>query len=70
MKKLVLLSILLLTACEPPMTRTVQRGIAPRVCVEYYDSFRCTQPVASYNETIYPKNEDSMHYGYTKYIQY
>lgn len=70
MKKVALISVLFLAACEAPMTRTVQRGIAPRVCVEYYDSFRCTQPVSSYNETIYPKNEDVMQYGYTRYFQY
>ena len=45
MKKLVLIGMLFgLTACQAPYNRNVYQATGPRICVEYYDSFRCSAP--------------------------
>ena len=42
MKKLLIItSVLILTACQSPYERNVYQYTGPRVCYEYYDSFRC-----------------------------
>lgn len=64
MKKIIIISSLIgLTACQAPYTRNVYQATGPRVCVEYYDSFRCSTPQRVWNETVYPKNELQMEYG-------
>ena len=71
MKKLLLItSILTLTACQAPVNRTIHQAVGPRVCYEYYDSFVCSAPTQTWNETVYPKNEAQMHYGYSQYRPY
>lgn len=71
MKKIVLIMVLLgLTACQAPISRNVYQATGPRVCFEYYDSFRCTTPTRVWNEVIYPKNDIQMQYGNSKYIEY
>ena len=71
MKKIALIAILLgLTACQAPYTRNVYQATGPRVCVEYYDSFRCSAPQRVWNETVYPKNDIQMQYGNSIYVPY
>lgn len=71
MKKLILLSLsLCLIACQSPYSRNVYQYTSPRVCYEYYDSFRCSAPTQVWHETIYPKNEAQMMYGNPVYIDY
>lgn len=71
MKKILCLaSIIALAACQAPINRNVYQATGPRVCYEYYDSFRCVTPTRVWNQTIYPKNEAQMQYGYDGYIPY
>lgn len=71
MKKLVLIALALgLTACQAPYTRNVYQATGPRVCIEYYDSFRCSAPQRVWNETVYPKNDIQMQYGNSIYVPY
>lgn len=71
MKKLVLMVLALsLAACQAPYNRNVYQATGPRVCVEYYDSFRCSAPQRIWNETVYPKNDIQMQYGNSVYIPY
>lgn len=69
-KTLCLLSVLALAACQAPYNRNVYQATAPRVCVEYYDSFRCSAPQRVWNETVYPKNNYQMEYTAPVYIPY
>ena len=71
MKKILLLGLIgMLVACQAPVTRNVYQATGPRVCYEYYDSFRCVAPTRVWNQTIYPKNEAQMQYGWDGYIPY
>lgn len=71
MKKIVLLTALLgLTACQAPYNHNVYQATGPRVCVEYYDAFRCSAPQHVWNETVYPKNSAQMQYGNSIYVPY
>lgn len=71
MKKVMLISLVsFLAACQAPYTRNVYQATGPRVCVEYWDSFRCSAPQRIWNETIYPKNDIQMQYGNSIYIPY
>jgi hypothetical protein len=71
MKKILCLaSIIALAACQAPINRNIYQATGPRVCYEYYDSFRCVTPTRVWNRTIYPKNEAQMQYGYDGYIPY
>lgn len=71
LKKILLFGLLLiLAACQAPVNRNVYQATGPRVCFEYYDSFRCTTPTRVWNEVIYPKNDIQMQYGNPKYIEY
>ena len=71
MKKLALIALVLgLAACQAPYTRNVYQATGPRVCVEYYDSFRCSAPQRVWNETVYPKNDIQMQYGNSIYVPY
>ena len=71
MKKLMLFGLVcVLAACQAPVNRNVYQAVGPRVCYEYYDSFVCSAPTQTWNETIYPKNEAQMHYGYSQYRPY
>jgi hypothetical protein len=65
-----LVSVLALTACQAPYNRNVYQATGPRVCVEYWDSFRCSAPQRIWNETIYPKNDMQMGYGPSVYVPY
>ena len=67
---LCLLSIVALAACQAPVNRNVYQATGPRMCYEYYDSFRCVTPTRVWNQTIYPKNEAQMQYGYDGYVPY
>lgn len=69
-KILYILSILVLTACQAPYERTIYQATGPKVCYEYYDSFRCSTPTQTWQETIYPKNNSVMQYGGTVYLPY
>lgn len=69
-KVLCLLGVLVLAACQAPYNRNVYQATAPRVCVEYYDSFRCSAPQRVWNETVYPKNNMQMSYGPSVYVPY
>ncbi|MBO4622309.1 MAG: hypothetical protein J5691_00255 [Bacilli bacterium] len=71
MKKLALIAALLcLTACQAPYNHNVYQATGPRVCYEYYDSFRCSAPQQVWHETVYPKNTAQMQYGYNEYRPY
>lgn len=71
MKKIVLIVVLLgLTACQAPISRNVYQATGPRVCFEYYNSFRCSTPTRVWNEVIYPKNDIQMGYGSSVYVPY
>ena len=71
MKKLLLIALALgLTACQAPYNRNVYQATGPRVCVEYWDSFRCSAPQRIWNETVYPKNDYQIQYGNSVYIPY
>lgn len=71
MKKLALIALALsLTACQAPYNRNVYQATGPHVCIEYYDSFRCSAPQRIWNETVYPKNDIQMQYGNSVYIPY
>ena len=73
MKKLVLIGMLFgLTACQAPYNRNVYQAMGPRICVEYYDSFRCSAPQQVWNETVYPKNDAQIEMGWSPnvYIPY
>lgn len=71
MKKLALLVLVIsLAACQAPYNRNVYQATGPRICVEYYDSFRCSVPQRIWNETVYPKNDMQMGYGPSVYIPY
>lgn len=71
MKKILLAVLALsLTACQAPYNRNVYQATGPRICVEYWDSFRCSAPQRIWNETIYPKNDIQMQYGNSIYIPY
>lgn len=71
MKKVVLIALVLgLTACQAPYNRNVYQATGPRVCVEYWDSFRCSAPQRVWNETVYPKNNLQMSYGPSVYVPY
>ena len=71
MKKLMLIAVMLgLTACQAPYNRNVYQATGPRVCIEYWDSFRCSAPQLVWNETVYPKNEVQMQYGNSIYLPY
>lgn len=71
MKKILLVVLALsLTACQAPYNRNVYQATGPRVCVEYYDSFRCSAPQRIWNETVYPKNDYQMEYTAPVYILY
>lgn len=70
MKKIsAIICLLGLTACQAPYNRNVYQATGPRVCVEYYDSFRCSTPMRMWNETVYPKNNIQMQYGNSIYAQ-
>ena len=69
-KALCLMGVLVLAACQAPYNRNVYQATAPRVCVEYYDSFRCSAPQRVWNETVYPKNSMQMSYGPSVYVPY
>lgn len=69
-KVLLLVSILGLAACQAPYERNIYQATGPRVCYEYYDSFRCGAPQKIYHETVYPKNDVQMQYGDPVYLQY
>ena len=69
-KALLSLVVLALAACQAPVNRNVYQATGPRVCYEYYDSFRCVAPTRIWNQTIYPKNEAQMEYGFDGYIPY
>lgn len=64
------MGVLVLAACQAPYNRNVYQATAPRVCVEYYDSFRCSAPQRVWNETVYPKNSMQMSYGPSVYVPY
>ena len=69
MKKLVLIGMLFgLTACQAPYNRNVYQATGPRICVEYYDSFRCSAPQQVWNETVYPKNDAQIEMGWSPSI--
>lgn len=71
MKKLALLVLAVsLAACQAPYNRNVYQATGPRVCVEYYDSFRCSVPQRVLNETVYPKNEYQMGWAPSVYVPY
>lgn len=71
MKKLVLIALALgLAACQAPYNRNVYQATGPRICVEYYDSFRCSVPQRVWNETVYPKNEYQMGWAPSVYVPY
>ena len=71
MKKVGLIALVLgLTACQAPYNRNVYQATGPRVCVEYWDSFRCSAPQRVWNETVYPKNDIQMQYGNSVYVPY
>ena len=71
MKKLMLIAVMLgLTACQAPYNRNVYHATGPRVCVEYWDSFRCSAPQQVWNETVYPKNNYQMEYAAPVYVPY
>lgn len=71
MKKLIALSLIaILAACQAPYERNVYHYTAPRVCLEYPNSFRCSAPAQVWHETVYPKNEAQMQYGEPRYIDY
>ena len=71
MKKLALIALALgLTACQAPYNRNVYQATGPRVCVEYYDSFRCSAPQRIWNETVYPKNDMQMGWAPNVYLPY
>ena len=65
-----LVSVLALAACQAPYNRNVYQATGPRVCVEYWDSFRCSAPQRVWNETVYPKNDIQMQYGNSIYVPY
>lgn len=69
-KVLCLIGVVALTACQAPYNRNVYQATGPRICVEYYDSFRCSAPQQVWNETVYPKNDLQMRYGRTVSIPY
>lgn len=69
-KVLCLVSVLALAACQAPYNRNVYQATGPRVCVEYWDSFRCSAPQRIWNETVYPKNDIQMQYGNSVYVPY
>lgn len=71
MKKFILVCLILgLTACQASYTRNVYQPTGQRVCIEYYDSFRCSTPLRVWNETVYPKNNIQMQYGPSVYVPY
>ena len=71
MKKIALLMLAVsLAACQAPYTRDVYQATGPRVCVEYYDSFRCSAPQRIWNETVYPKNDMQMGWAPNVYVPY
>jgi len=71
MKKLALLVLAIsLAACQAPYNRNVYQATGPRVCVEYWDSFRCSAPQRIWNETVYPKNDYQMGYAPSVYVPY
>lgn len=71
MKKVALIALALgLTACQAPYNRNVYQATGPRVCVEYYDSFRCSAPQRIWNETVYPKNDYQMGIAAPLYLPY
>lgn len=59
-----------LTACQAPYNRNVYQATGPRVCIEYWDSFRCSAPQRVWNETVYPKNDYQMGIATPVYIPY
>ena len=71
MKKVVLIGLVgLLAACQAPYNRNVYQATGPRVCIEYYDSFRCSAPQRIWNETVYPKNSMQMGWAPNVYVPY
>ena len=71
MKKLAFIALLLgLTACQAPYTHTVYQATGPRICTEYFDSFRCSSPTRTWHETVYPKNNIQMDWVQPVYIPY
>lgn len=64
MKKLIAIAALIgLAGCASSYQRTVSVPTGPRVCYEYYNSFRCVSPQRIWNEEVYPKNNDyKQHY--------
>ena len=68
MKKLLILAITsVLAACQAPYHHNVYQYTGPRICIEHYDSFRCTAPTRVWHETVYPKNNAQMMYGEPEY---
>lgn len=68
MKKLLILAVAAtLAACQSPYEHNVYNYTGPRVCVEHYDSFRCSAPTQVWHETVYPKNNAQMQYGEPEY---
>ena len=73
MKKIMLIGLVsLLAACQAPYNRNVYQATGPRICVEYYDSFRCSAPQQVWNETVYPKNDAQIEMGWSPsvYVPY
>lgn len=71
MKKIFcVISLITLAACQSPYNRNVYQATGPRVCVEYWDSFRCSAPQKVWNETVYPKNNTEMIYTSSVYLPY